>query len=108
MVGYWDPLKLGAASFWDNTNEETIGWLRHSEIKHGRVAMAAFVGYIVQSNGVHFQWAPFNTIVATTPPGQWDELTDVSDPQNKATGAEDRSHHPDRNAGTQPAAPAGR
>ena len=23
-VGFWDPLKLAEAEFWDNTNEETI------------------------------------------------------------------------------------
>lgn len=42
--------------FWDNTNEETIGWLRHAEIKHGRIAMAGFVGYLVHANGIHFPW----------------------------------------------------
>ena len=30
---------LRQAEFWDNTNEETIGFLRHAEIKHGRIAM---------------------------------------------------------------------
>ena len=77
-VGFWDPLGLAKASFWDNTNEETIGWLRHAEIKHGRVAMAAFVGYVIQANGIKFPWAPFDSIVAATPPAQWDELAEVA------------------------------
>jgi hypothetical protein len=36
----WDPLGLS-----DLGSDETIAWFRHSEIKHGRVAMAAFVGW---------------------------------------------------------------
>merc|ERR1719226_424570 len=36
----WDPLKLSELG-----SDETIAWFRHAEVKHGRVAMAAFVGW---------------------------------------------------------------
>jgi len=77
-INYYDPLKLAEADFWDQGNEATIGWLRQSEIKHGRVAMAAFVGYCVQSN---FVW-PWDMTRAgdgfpsadLSPEAQWDAL----------------------------------
>merc|ERR1719271_2021418 len=37
VVGFWDPLKI----ITEETSPETIGWWRHAEIKHGRVAMRA-------------------------------------------------------------------
>eukprot|EP00320_Phaeocystis_rex_P009653 CAMPEP_0119069338 /NCGR_PEP_ID=MMETSP1178-20130426/13754_1 /TAXON_ID=33656 /ORGANISM="unid sp, Strain CCMP2000" /LENGTH=212 /DNA_ID=CAMNT_0007051095 /DNA_START=75 /DNA_END=713 /DNA_ORIENTATION=+ len=76
-IGYFDPLGLGSADFWSQGNEKTYAFLRHAEIKHGRVAMAAFVGFIVQSNGLHwpFPMTPtFEYNTALTPPEQWDAL----------------------------------
>jgi len=84
VVGFWDPLNIG------ETSPENIGWFRHAEIKHGRVAMAAFVGYCIQANGIHFPWnlqapiGPINSDIATIsfgdisaaggPADQWDAL----------------------------------
>jgi len=80
VLKFYDPLELSSTTIWGNTNDATIAFLRQSEIKHGRVAMAAFVGYIVQSNGIHFPWpiafdgTPFPS-AAGSPPEQWDALS---------------------------------
>lgn len=75
---FYDPLNLANADFYGLGNEATIGFLRQSEIKHGRIAMFAFVGYIVQSNFV-FPWA--QTLAGTphpsadlSPEAQWDAI----------------------------------
>jgi hypothetical protein len=45
----WDPLKLS-----EQGSDETLAWYRHAEIKHGRVAMAAFVGWWAVGSGLRF------------------------------------------------------
>ncbi len=82
VLKYYDPLSLASTTIYGETNEATIAWLRHAEIKHGRVAMAAFVGYIVQSNGIHWptpltlSGSPY-PFAAGSPPEQWDALPDA-------------------------------
>ena len=78
VVQYFDPLFLGDQDFWGQGNEATIGFLRQAEIKHGRVAMAAFLGFCVQSldavKGEH-STVPYRGFVAdVTPQEQWDNI----------------------------------
>jgi hypothetical protein len=84
-VGYYNPTSLAEMEFWGQTQEATIGFLRASEIKHGRVAMAAFVGFCVQAQGIHFPWdltlsgVSFGDISAAgSPLEQWDALPTTS------------------------------
>jgi len=88
IVGYWDPLRIGGDNkfgegftIWEYNQERTIAWFRQAEIKHGRVAMAAFVGYWVQASGYHwpFKMTLFGGDWPTgTPPEQWDALPAAS------------------------------
>jgi hypothetical protein len=72
-LGFWDPLKT-----MDGASEETFELWRHIEIKHGRVAMLAVVGYLTTAYGVRFPGAEstpdgfkaFETL-ASYSEGQW-------------------------------------
>ena len=54
----WDPMgfsKLSKVS----ANNPDVAFLREAELKHGRIAMLAFVGIVITNGGVHFGGAPF-------------------------------------------------
>lgn len=48
-LGAWDPLGLA-----DLGSDTTFAWFQAAELKHGRVAMLATTGYLVQAAGWHF------------------------------------------------------
>ena len=88
IIGYWDPLGVFTEdtdlSYWQQGNEATIAWFRHAEIKHGRVAMFGFVGYLVHATGK--TW-PFPMTLSGDPwpqlgeggvPALWDALPEIS------------------------------
>lgn len=82
IVKFFDPLDLSGQEFWGDSNDATIGFLRHAEIKHGRVAMFAFVGYCVQSN-VHWPWAMTTAgdsfpATSLSPEAQWDAIPEAA------------------------------
>merc|ERR1719213_1432348 len=82
VVGFWDPLNIVN----EDTMPETIGWFRHAEIKHGRVAMAAFVGYCVQANGVHFPWnlqGPVTGTLANVPTISFGDISAAGGPADQ-------------------------
>jgi len=77
-LGFWDPLGATNLDFWNLGEEGTIGYLRHAEIKHGRVAMAGFLGFLAGCTPVvsgEHALAPYRGYVAgVTPQEQWDNI----------------------------------
>jgi light-harvesting complex I chlorophyll a/b binding protein 4 len=47
-VGFWDPLGLSK-----NKSDDVMAYYRESELKHGRVAMAACLGWYITAGGTH-------------------------------------------------------
>jgi len=74
-MGYFDPLGLG-----NRVNDQTLAWFRAAEIKHGRVAMAAFLGCVVTGLGVHWPGAidldgtTFASLADGGVLGAWDKI----------------------------------
>lgn len=74
----WDPLNLSGE--WLTGDIDKLAWMRAAEIKHGRVCMAAFVGYLVTSAGVflpgaiNFEGTQFSDL-GTDPWAAWDALS---------------------------------
>merc|ERR1719438_518601 len=51
-LGYWDPL-----NFSEDGDPEKFARYRYVELKHGRIAMLAFLGEIVTRAGIHLPGA---------------------------------------------------
>jgi len=58
-VGFFDPLGLSKGQ-----SDATMGYYREAELKHGRVAMAATLGWYLNAGGVH---PAFNSALSNDP-----------------------------------------
>jgi hypothetical protein len=83
MAGYTLPIKgFDPLNLADWGSDETLAWFRASELKHGRVAMLATTGYIVQASGIHFPGMlssdiSFESLSPMKPFVAWDAVPDA-------------------------------
>merc|ERR1712224_497265 len=77
MGGLFDPL-----GFSNGASAEALQWYREAELKHGRVAMAAFVGFLVNYQGITFpadltmSGEKFSSLGTGNPLLAWDNISD--------------------------------
>lgn len=82
VLRFFDPIGLSKRKLWGTTEEESIGFLREAEVKHGRIAMFAFVGYVVHANGITWPWPmtlegdPFPEV--SSAPEAWDAIPEAA------------------------------
>jgi len=77
----WDPFNF-CELYKISGNNPDVAWLREAELKHGRMAMLAVFGIIVQSSGVHLpgneevSFADTNWVTAPSslPPAAWGQV----------------------------------
>merc|ERR1719421_689193 len=66
----WDPLDLCLLSK-VSANNPDVAFLREAELKHGRIAMLAFVGIAITSGGGHLPAAAFEKATAAGCGNDW-------------------------------------
>ena len=81
----FDPIGLANLG-----SEETFAWFRAAELKNGRAAMLATVGYLVQGAGIHFPGnlshdISFESLSTLKPLEQWAAVPDAGKAQILAT-----------------------
>jgi len=80
VLGYWDPIGLADIDLWGQGEEASIAWLRHAEIKHGRIAMAGFIGFMAAANYDNIGHSPWSMYAepavggGLSAPAVWDAL----------------------------------
>ncbi len=70
----FDPLNIAGS-----VSDPAVAWMRAAELKHGRVAMIATVGYLVTAAGIHFpgELAKGVTFASVAAAGPYDALSAV-------------------------------